>query len=167
MKGSALEGLVQSGGDAIQPAPMFSGVLTHNLDPKKRLNIPANWREQVGKPDRTFVMQGFDSEPCLYVFPMRIMAERLSFLKNAKVSDPRYRYFTRTLGESSAELTWDSQGRIRIPDNLLEYAGLTGAVFMLGAADRFELWHPDRRQSHKQEQEGKITIGHVAEELGF
>ena len=146
---------------------MFSGVLTHNLDDKKRLNIPSNWRVEVGIPDRTFVMKGFKSEPCLYVFPKRIITERLSFIKNARVTDDRYRYFTRTLGESSAEVPCDSQGRIRIPDNLLEYAVLSGPVFMLGCTDRFELWRPDNRDSHKQVKETQSTLDHVAEELGF
>ena len=74
-------------------------------------------------------------------------------------------------------MPWDSQGRIRIPDhlldkaslidNLLEYAGLSGPVFMLGCTDRFELWRPDNRDSHKQVKETQSTLDHVAEELGF
>lgn len=162
-----MEGPIQNGFDAGQTIPMFSDFLTHNLDPKKRLNIPANWREKVGTPDRVFVMQGFDDEPCLYCFPKRVMTERLEFVKKTKVSDVTYRQFTRALGETSTELNWDSQGRIRIPDNLLAYAGLVGPVFMLGATDRFELWLPERRKSYKQEQDSKISSGALARQLGF
>ena len=36
--------------------------------------------------------------------------------------------------------SWDSQGRIRIKDELLEFAHLADQVVMIGAFDRFEVW---------------------------
>jgi MraZ protein len=137
------------------------------LDPKKRLTIPVEWRLSVGQPERVFVMPGFDGEPCLYVFPMRIMAARLESVNRAQVSDPNYRLFTRTMGENSAEVPWDSQGRIRIPDHLLEKGGVGDAVYMIGAKDRFELWHPEKRRIYREEKESTITLSQAAKLLGF
>ena len=51
------------------------------------------------------------------------------------------------LGESSDLLSWDSQGRIRIKDRLLDFAGLSDRVVLVGALDRFELWNPDLREA--------------------
>ncbi len=114
-----------------------------------------------------FVMPGFDGEPCLYVFPMRVMAARLEAVSKALVSDPNYRVFTRTMGENSAEVPWDSQGRIRIPDHLLLKGGLVSEVYMLGAKDRFELWNPENRKQYRDEKEGTITLSQAAKLLGF
>ncbi len=162
-----MEVSVQAGGEASQLSPVFSGVVTHSLDPKKRLTIPVDWRLSVGRPERVFVMPGFDGEPCLYVFPMRIMAARLESVNRALVSDPNYRVFTRTMGENSAELPWDSQGRIRIPDHLLEKGGLSDSIYMVGAKDRFELWQPEQRRLYRQEKESTITLSQAAKLLGF
>ncbi|MFO7535546.1 MAG: hypothetical protein R6X19_07685 [Kiritimatiellia bacterium] len=162
-----MDGQLQSGGPGVQASPVFSGVITHALDPKKRLTIPVEWRLSVGLPERVFIMPGFDGEPCLYVFPMRIMAARLESVNRALVSDPNYRLFTRTMGENSAEVPWDSQGRIRIPDHLLQKGGLTDAIYMIGAKDRFELWHPEQRRAYRQEKESTITLSQAAKLLGF
>jgi MraZ protein len=151
----------------LQVAPIFSGVMLHTLDPKKRLTIPAAWREEIGKPERVFVMPGFDGEPCLYVFPMRIIAVRLDAVSRASLSDPVYRAFTRLIGENSADLPWDSQGRIRIPDHLLEKAGLIQEIYMNGAKDRFELWRPDLRESYRKSAESAMTLSQAAKLLGF
>ena len=158
---------IQASGDGSQLSPVFTGVMTHSLDPKKRLTIPVEWRQSVGRPERVFVMPGFDGEPCLYVFPMRIMAARLESVNRALVSDPNYRVFTRIMGENSADLPWDSQGRIRIPDHLLDKGGLADAIYMVGAKDRFELWQPERRRRYREEQESAITLSQAAKLLGF
>jgi MraZ protein len=166
-KGTIVDGYSQSEGYGAQPSPIYSGVFTHSLDPKKRLTIPVDWRIAVGRPEKVFVMPGFDGEPCLYVFPMRVMAARLEAVSKALVSDPNYRVFTRTMGENSAEVPWDSQGRIRIPDHLLLKGGLVSEVYMLGAKDRFELWNPENRKQYRDEKEGTITLSQAAKLLGF
>lgn len=162
-----MDGINQLEGFAAQASPVFSGVVTHSLDPKKRLTIPVEWRISVGKPERVFVMPGFDGEPCLYVFPMRVMTARLEAVNRALVSDVNYRVFTRVMGENSAEVPWDSQGRIRIPDHLLEKASIAADVFMIGAKDRFELWHPEKRKLYREEKESTITLSDAAKMLGF
>ncbi len=162
-----MDGSFQASGAPAQASPVFSGVVTHSLDPKKRLTIPVEWRQSVGQPEHVFVMPGFDGEPCLYVFPMRVMIARLDSVKKTLVSDVNYRLFTRTMGENSAEVPWDSQGRIRIPDHLLGKGGLTDDVYMLGAQDRFELWNPDTRKTYRDDKESTITLSQAAKLLGF
>jgi MraZ protein len=41
-------------------------------------------------------------------------------------------------------LTWDAAGRLRVNDELLKHAGLTGQVMLVGALERFELWEPEQ-----------------------
>ena len=40
-------------------------------------------------------------------------------------------------------MAWDSQGRIRIKDELLACAKIADQVKLVGAFDRFELWSPE------------------------
>jgi len=124
---------------------MFVGEYVHNLDPKKRLTIPSVWRSQVGKPKSVYVLPDFH-HPCLNVFPAAEMAHRLEKLRRHSMADRQARQFARVLGESSDLLSWDSQGRIRIKDKLLDFAGLQERVVLVGALDRFELWNPDYRE---------------------
>ena len=50
----------------------------------------------------------------------------------------------RALSQRATSVTIDKQGRIRIPDWLLEMAGLTETIVFIGASDRIELWDPAR-----------------------
>jgi MraZ protein len=131
--------------DEIQGLGLFVGDYLHNLDPKKRLTIPSGWRAQVGTPRGLYVLPGLDRK-CLVVFRAGEMARRLEKLRQHSMADPKVRQFARILGSSADLVPWDNHGRIRIKDKLLEYAGLTEQVVLMGALDRFELWNPEERK---------------------
>ncbi len=120
----------------------FTGEYEHSLDPKRRLTIPSDWREVVGEPRKLFVLPGVESR-CLSLYRVPDFMSKLKRLQEHSIADPKARQMARILGSRSAFLAWDSAGRIRIKDDLLEYAGLTQKVVLLGALDRIELWSPE------------------------
>lgn len=138
---------------------MFVGDFTHSLDPKKRLTIPAVWRAQVGQPESLFVLPDFH-EKCLNVFPAAEMSRKLERIRRHSMADRKAMEFARTLGASADLVSWDSQGRIRIKDKLLDFAGITGQVQMIGALDKFQLWSPELRgDSVDVDQEKLVEAG--------
>lgn len=120
----------------------FVGGYTHSLDSKKRLTIPADWREMVGVPRRLYILPGINVK-CLCVYPARDMAPRLENLRKVSIADEAATQFARTLAFRSDLVTWDSQGRIRIKDELLDTAGLVNQVNLVGRFNVFELWSPE------------------------
>ena len=134
--------------DIERPEPVlgsggFASSFLHALDPKKRLTIPSVWRAEVGAPKSLYVLPGLNSEKCLYVYPAREMAKRLDKFRKIGIGDKKARLFARILASSSDLVTWDSQGRIRIKDELLAYAKISDRVKLVAAIDRFELWDPE------------------------
>ena len=130
--------------DEVTGLGMFVGDFNHSLDPKKRLTIPSVWRAQVGSPRTLYVLPDFH-QPCLTAYPASEMVRKLESLRQYSMADKTAREFSRILGGSSELVAWDSQGRIRINDKLLDFAGLTDRVVMIGALDRIELWSPERQ----------------------
>ena len=130
---------------------VFVGRFLHTLDPKRRLTIPSGWREQMGLPARparetpgyVFVMPDVHKR-CLCIFPPKDFQQRMERLRQRAVTDLRAAEFSRQLGAVSEYLPLDVQGRIRIRDKLLAFAGLTSGVVMIGAFTRIELWTPER-----------------------
>jgi MraZ protein len=122
---------------------VFVSRFTHSLDPKKRITIPSDWREQVGKPESVYVMPDIQSK-CLTVFPANEMARRIEKLRRHSVSDTSARQFARNIASQSDLVSWDVQGRIRVKDTLLDFAGLTNEVVLVGAFHIFELWNPEQ-----------------------
>lgn len=144
---------------------LFVNTYRHYLDSKKRLTIPAVWREVVGVPGRLFVLQGVNDK-CLCVYPARELIRRMERLRNLSIADDQGRQFARTLASRAELVPWDSQGRIRIRDDLLEYAGLVNEVVMVGAFDCFEIWSPERWKEKDQLMD-QTKIAEATRYVGF
>jgi MraZ protein len=129
--------LLGSGGGS---AP-FMGRHVHKLDPKKRLTIPAVWRSLMGESG-VFLMPGIERN-CLLLMPERVMSQFVERLRGMQLSNPEEMDLMLTLASESDHLTFDAQGRIRIKDEHLGYAGLTAEVVMASAFNRVELWNPE------------------------
>jgi MraZ protein len=65
------------------------------------------------------------------------MLDKLSTLSVTKANE---RKFSRFMLSGAAEVAVDSQGRILLPDNLKEYAGIDKKVVWAGVGNHAEMW---------------------------
>lgn len=134
---------------------MLIGEFSHSLDSKGRVNFPAKLRESLGIS--FYITKGLDG--CLFVFPEKdwfTLEERVRALPISKARNLQRFFFA---GACKAEP--DKQGRVLIPQNLREYAGLDKDIMITGAMVRAEIW--DRRRW--EEKCNEITSEMVAEEM--
>ena len=94
------------------------------------------------------------------------MTRRLNRLGNLSIADGQGRQFARTLASRSDLVPWDTQGRIRIKDDLLSYAGLQNQVVLVGTFDGFELWSPDQWNEQAGSMDNQ-SLGDAARYVGF
>ena len=120
----------------------FVDTFTHGLDAKKRLTIPSEWRELVGHPERLFVLPS-SIETCLCVYPGSSVASMFQKLREMSETDAEAQGRLRDLSANANMVPWDAQGRVRIKDSLLDYAGLKSEVVLVGVFNRFEVWSPE------------------------
>ena len=150
--------------DELLNAGAFVGSHTHSLDSKKRLTIPSEWREAAGSLP-LFVLKGVD-QPCLYVFTARDMAKRLEKIRSISVANAKAQQFIRSVFSSADRLEIDSAGRIRVSDRLLEHAGITGQVELVGVGGRFELWSPEQWNKQNSQLDPQ-SFAEAAASIGF
>lgn len=144
---------------------VFVSEFTHSLDPKKRLTIPSEWRAQVGSPRSLYVLPDVEAR-CLCVLPNREMIRRVNeSVRSQAVSDRRARNFMRSLAARADLVAWDVQGRIRIKDELLKFAGLKDRVVLVGAFQHFELWNPEAYAAAGMQ--GDEDVAAAARYVGF
>ena len=157
---------IQSGGGSQSG---FVSEYRHNLDGKRRLTVPSFWRDLIGdEPDddkQVFVFPGL-SEPCLRIFAPEEANRRLAKVRQAAGSDREGRKLARTLTAKSELVSWDSQGRIRIKDSLLEYAGLKTEVFLVGTWEGFELWTLANWKKHNKDDDD-ADLDQLADHMEF
>ena len=126
-------------GDAV-----LSGVAQHALDPKRRVTIPSGWRDALGNPAYVFVMAD-PHEKCLRLLSNERMQGLREKLLGKRFSDPLVAQKLRVLGQNTEQLPLDVQGRIRISDRLLNFAGITGKIAFVGAITYGEIWAAEAR----------------------
>ena len=120
----------------------FVNDYTHYLDPKRRLTIPSEWRDLLGTPSSLYVLPDL-YEKCLRAFTIAGMERYMVKIREIPMSDRKGRELMRELGRQSNLVEPDSQGRIRIKDQLLEFAQLVDQVVLVGTFDSFEIWEPN------------------------
>ena len=77
------------------------------------------------------------------------VVERLERQK-ARV-DPDQRRLYLQLMRNTAESPVDAQGRISVPQRLLQLAGIAGDVVFVGAGEVIEMWDPERYETYVAE----------------
>ena len=120
----------------------FTGEYKYTIDKKGRLNIPAKYRKVLHPSNNnTFIItRGFDSN--LIVYPVTEwvkVEEQLSLLSSIKNKD---RNFVRSIVRYANYTKYDAQGRIQIPELLLNYANIKQEILIIGMINKIELWNP-------------------------
>jgi MraZ protein len=138
---------------------MLLGEHDHSLDEKNRLTLPSKLRGAFD--EGVVVSRGLDG--CLYAYPQaewERLAGRIQALDPlAEASRSMRRHFFS--GAASGEL--DKQGRLVIPQGLLEGAGITREVTIAGVYDHLEIW--DRATWRQKLHEVEGSAEDVAERL--
>lgn len=111
----------------------------HNLDPKKRLTIPSEWRDALGNPTYVYVMPSATDE-CLELIPVELMERTLQQYQSADLFDDEADSDAQAIAQFAQMLKVDAAGRIRIGDALLAHAGIVGGVTMVGGIRKAKLW---------------------------
>lgn len=128
---------------------MFLGTHTPRLDAKGRLILPAKFREQL----EAGLVLTRGQERCLYVFSMTEFERIHEQLRTAPLSSKQARDYIRVFLSGASDEVPDKQGRITIPQNLRDYAGLEKDLTVIGAGSRAEIWSTEAWEAYLKEQE--------------
>jgi len=131
----------------------FVGEYLHSVDQKGRVALPAKFREALGS--RFIVARGLDK--CLYVYPEDEWEKVLEKVGSMPLNQRDSRAFARYFLSGASEGEPDRQGRVVLPPNLRQYAGLTKDVYFLGVGTRVEIWDKDTWDRIKVEMEESFT----------
>jgi MraZ protein len=145
---------------------LFEGRSRHALDEKGRLAIPARFKEVLNKRgDSSLVVTNLND--CLVAFARddwrRIKDKAVNLPMFDSAANIYFRYFVSGAIECPLK-----QGRILIPPDLRELAGLKKEVVLVGHLTRFEIWDKDRwDQEFERAKQSFPDISQSLSELGM
>jgi MraZ protein len=135
------------------------GEYNHTIDAKGRLIVPSKFREQLG--NEFVVTKGLDG--CLFVYSNEEWQRFEASFREKPLTSKEARKFTRFFFAGAASCEVDKQGRILLPANLREYAGIEKDVVSIGAMSRVEIWSKERYEEENDFDDMDEIAEHMAE----
>ena len=128
---------------------MFRGLSDVSLDNKGRIAIPSRFRDRLsGIAAGCLVLTLSPLDRSLWLYPLpewELIESKLAELSDFDRQSRRAKQMMRGYATDSQ---MDSQGRILIPAELREYAGLGRQLVIHGQGNKFEIW--DRKSWKEQ-----------------
>jgi len=138
---------------------MFLGEYNPNITEGSRISLPKKFREQISSAE-VILSKGF--EKCIFVYDpqewssnVQKQVENLNGSLN-KSDLERYLY------TSATESAVDSQGRMVIPANLKDYAGIDTKTAVIGVGDHIEIWDQDKWQEHVEKISRELSANELS-----
>src|SRR5688500_1124155 len=118
----------------------FLGEYEATVDPKGRFLLPAGFKKQLpAEEGNQFVInRGF--EKCLTLYPMKSWEPIFSEISQLNDFDSKVREFRRYFLNGATTIELDTAGRILLPPNLREHAGLEKDIVLVAAVNKIEIW---------------------------
>jgi len=130
---------------------VFLSSYTNTVDKKGRVSVPASFRAEMANQSRqTVVVYAAPKEGYLYAWGYDDFVKFAERIKKLPAMSKERQRLARTILAAARPLSFDSEGRIMVPENFLQTAGIEGKVLFAGQGDYFTLWSPDR-YADKQE----------------
>jgi MraZ protein len=126
----------------------LTGEYECKLDSKLRLALPAGLKKQLPPADQgRFVMnRGFEKHLNLFPFTQwQTYCEEVESGLNLLQSGDRA--YMRNVRRGASELNLDNAGRLLLPKRLLDYAGITEEVILVGFGRWIECWDVELYES--------------------
>jgi MraZ protein len=132
---------------------LFMSTFTNKVDRKGRVSVPATFRSNLSGPDtppngilvlyRSFLLDAL--EGCT-IERMTEMSARLDTLEQFS---PEHDDLASVFADAQ-QLTLDSEGRIGLPEDLIEFAHITDSAAFVGLGKTFQVWEPRALAAHKE-----------------
>lgn len=132
---------------------MFISTFEKQLDAKRRIVAPLDYRTTVAPLDGLFCFPSIEAD-CVEGGGRELFDSYVALIAEYPFGDP-----TRTALETSilggmVQLSFDTAGRITLPEALCEQLGLSDWVTVVGLGSRFQIWSRDAfRERLRQQRE--------------
>ena len=124
---------------------LLVGSHIHTMDDKKRIIFPSIWRNLLEKINSLYIFP-HPEKPCLHLYLKDEMNRRLHVLRNDEFNEYDDNVI-RNISSTADIILLDSQGRLRLKDNLLRHIDIKNKIVFIGLLTRIEIWSLEKFDS--------------------
>jgi MraZ protein len=141
---------------------VFLSTFEKQLDSKRRIVVPHDFRAAVSTPfDGIFCFPSIEAD-CLEGGGKALFDRYSVLIDELDFGDPLRTALETSVFGGMNTLSFDTAGRITLPDALCQQFGLTDWVAVVGMGDRFQIWERDAFRAHRDSQRAAARDGLAA-----
>jgi len=136
---------------------LFLSTFIHKLDKKGRVSVPAAFRLALSRQAfqglvafRSYKLPAIEGMGIDRMQRMSDSVDQLDLFSEAQDD------LTATIFADSQMLTFDGDGRIVLPQVLLDHAEIQDSVAYVGRGATFQIWNPDSFEAHQHEARNRV-----------
>jgi MraZ protein len=118
---------------------VFISTFEKQLDAKRRIVAPLEYRTAVAPFDGLFCFPSIEAD-CVEGGGKALFDSYAKLIDEFPFGDPDRTALETAIMGGMAQLSFDTAGRVTIPESLCEMFGLTDWVTLVGLGDRFQIW---------------------------
>lgn len=122
---------------------LFLSTVINKVDKKGRVSVPAPFRAALS--DQSFqgiVLIRANAQACLEGFGMGFMEDIGNRLDHFDLFSAEQDDLATAIFGEAVQLPFDGDGRVLLPTDLIDYAGLSDNAAFVGMGKKFQMWNP-------------------------
>lgn len=139
---------------------LFLSTHINRVDKKGRVSVPAQWRAELA--DQSFqgiVLFRSNVHACLEGFAWSYMQELSKRLDEFDLFSAEQDDLATAVFADSVQLPFDGDGRVILPEALVQYAAIEEQAAFVGMGTKFQLWSPKALEKRRDEARSRVKDG--------
>lgn len=121
--------------------PLFLSTYSNKVDKKGRISVPAPFRAAlVGQAFQGVVLFKATGHSCIEGFDFQTMEELSARLEHFDLFSSQQDDLATAIFGEAVQCPFDSEGRIGVPQVLLNFAGIDEGATFVGLGRKFQIW---------------------------
>ncbi len=132
---------------------VFLSTYVNKIDKKGRISVPASFRNVLSEQNTTsnqslLVFRSLD-HPTLEACSQSYMENLSENIDSLDITPDERELIETTIFGGSVNLSFDSEGRICMPKELMDFCEISDQACFVGRAKTFQIWSPEHFKSHE------------------
>jgi len=130
---------------------LFLSTYESKIDKKGRVSVPASFRSELERiQSNSFIVFPNTEQPCIDAWDRDRIARYARDRDSYDPDSAEYATVSSVL-LTSRPLSFDSEGRVSLPENMLEAAGIERELVFAGQGETFQIWNPAEFDKYTEE----------------
>lgn len=131
---------------------LFLSTFTNKVDKKGRVSVPSQFRAMLKSEEFSgIVIYESPINPCLEGCDINRIQRVIEAMDESDPFSPERDAFATTFLGGSVQLSFDSEGRVNLPENLMGLASISDKAVFVGKGSTFEIWEPEKFEEYSKQ----------------